>query len=85
MDEMLECANISLEILALDKANLPLGVSIFIFILLWLKVMVAIEVLKLKGNNIFANSLLDTTIQDGGTRKRSNNVPNPNLSYTIKR
>jgi len=26
---------------------------------------------SIKGNNIFANSLLDATIQDGGMRKRS--------------
>ena len=81
MVEMLECANNFLEILALDKADLPLEMSISVSILLWLKVMVAVEVLKLKENNIFANSLLGTTIQDGGTRERSNDVPNLNEVY----
>ena len=62
MDEILEYTNNFLEILALDKANLSLEVFISISILLWLKVMVDIEVLELKENNVFANSLLGTTI-----------------------
>jgi len=62
MDKMLECANDSLETLTLDEANLLLGVSIFISILLWLMVLEDVEVLEIKGNNVFANSLLGATI-----------------------
>ena len=70
MDKMLECVNDSLETLTLDEADLSL--EIFISILLQLKVIVDVEVLKLKGHSVFANSLLGTTIQDGSTRERSN-------------
>ena len=59
---MLECANDSLETLTLDEANLLLGMSISISILLWLIVLKDVEVLELKKNNIFANSLLGATI-----------------------
>ena len=48
---MLKCTNVSLEILTLEIANLPLSMSIY----------------------IFANSILDTIIQDGYKRERSNN------------
>ena len=71
MDEMLECADNSLEMLVLFETDLLLGVSISISILLWLKVVVNVESLELKGHNVFAKSLLGATIQDGGTRERS--------------
>ena len=59
---MLECANDSLKTLTLDEVNLLLGVSTSISILLWLMALKNIEVLELKRNNVFANSLLDATI-----------------------
>ena len=59
---MLECVNDSLETLTLDEVNLLLGVSTSISILLWLMALKNIEVLELKRNNVFANSLLDATI-----------------------
>ena len=59
---MLKYANDSLKTLTLDEVNLLLGVSTSISILLWLMALKNIEVLKLKRNNVFANSLLDTTI-----------------------
>ena len=58
---MLECVNDSLETLTLDEADLLLGVSI-LSILLWLMVLKDVEVLELKENNVFANSLLGATI-----------------------
>ena len=84
MEETLECANNSLE---LWIADLPLGVSISmsIFMLFWtigLK-----SVLVSKGNNVFANSLLGATIQDGGTRERSEDkhapCPSSNTCHII--
>jgi len=72
MNETLEYTNDFLETLALFETDISLGMSISISILLWLKVIVDIKSLELKGHNVFAKSLLDATIQDGGTRERSN-------------
>ena len=47
-------------------------ISMFIFILLWF--VRVNSILILKGNNVFTNSLLDTIIQDGGMKERSNTV-----------
>jgi len=73
MENILECVDTALELLALALANLPLEVSISIsmFILYYFDRLK--WVLIIKENNVFANSLLGTTIQDGSMRERSKN------------
>ena len=69
---MPECTNGSLELLVLELFNWPLKVSISIsmFISLWVAGLKDVKMSKI--NNVFANSLLDAIIQDGGIRERSN-------------
>ena len=71
MDEVLELTDSSLELLVLEILNQPLRVSIsmFMFMLLWVRGLDS--KLRFKEKNIFANSLLGTTIQNGGVSKRS--------------
>ena len=44
---------------------------ISIFEVLWV-ISIVVSILADVGNNIFANSLMSTTVQDGGMRERSN-------------
>jgi len=44
---------------------------ISIFEVLWV-ISIVVSILADVGNNVFANSLMGTTIQDGGMRERSN-------------
>ena len=44
---------------------------ISIFEVLWV-ISIVVSILADVGNNIFANSLMGTTVQDGGMRERSN-------------
>ena len=69
---MPECTNGSLELLVLELFNwsLKVSISISMFILLWVAGLKDVKMSKI--NNVFANSLLDATIQDGGIRERSN-------------
>ena len=57
---------------SLEKTNLSLGVSISMSMLevFWTDGMTN-ESLVVLENNIFANSLINTTIQDSGKRERS--------------
>ena len=54
--------------------DLSLGVFTFIFIFMLLWVIEEEVMLVIEGNNIFASSLLDATIQDGSIRERSNDI-----------
>jgi len=69
---MLELTNGFLKLFVLEILDQPLGVliSMFMFMLLWIGGLDS--KLRFKGRDIFVNSLLDTTIQDGGMRERSN-------------
>ena len=44
---------------------------ISIFEVLWV-ISIVVSILADVGNNVFANSLMGTTVQDGGMRERSN-------------
>ena len=76
IDEAQEKVKDSLELLLLERVNIPLIISISMSISIldgklaiyhvWI-VEIVVEIC------IFANSLIDATIQDGSTRKRSNN------------
>jgi len=74
---MLDCMDYFLELLELIELDLSLDVSILISI-----DTVVERILELfwefveKENNIFTKFLLDTIIQDGGIRGRSNNLLN---------
>ena len=46
-------------------------ILISIFEVLWV-ISIVVSILADVGNNIFANSLMSTTVQDGGMRERSN-------------
>ena len=72
MDKTLKYIDDFLELLVLDTLDWSFGVSIsmFVFILLWASGLNSR--LFLNKENIFANSLLGATIQDGGIRERSN-------------
>ena len=85
MEEILECTNASLELLVLEEVNWPLEVSISISIswaiessykLLWR--------FEVKRNNVFANSLFDTTIQDSGKRERSRCPIQDSFVFTLR-
>ena len=68
---MLECADDSLELLVLGNADLPLGVSISMSMSFSLWIFGVLKVFRTIGNNVFTNSLLGATIQDGGMSERS--------------
>ena len=74
MEDTVEWADVSLELLRLEGVECPLGISISIFIewciessgwLFWR--------FEVEGYNVFtnSNSLIGATIQDGGKRERS--------------
>jgi len=55
----------SLELLGLAEVNLSLGISVLIYIGIIIdSILELLGISVIKGNNIFAKSLLDTTIQD---------------------
>jgi len=69
---MLECVEDSLELLELVTNDLPLDISTSISIGTVVdRVIELFWILVVKRNNISANSLLSTTIQDGGIRERN--------------
>ena len=72
MDDILEWVEGFLKVLELDEIKQSLGFSISIFI--WLveqKIIWELWVLEDEKEKLFANSLLNTIIQDGGIRERS--------------
>jgi len=72
MDDILEWVEDFLKVLELDEIKQSLGFSISIFI--WLveqKIIWELWVLEDEKEKLFANSLLNTIIQDGGIRERS--------------
>ena len=72
MDNTSEWAEGSLEVLGLNKIEWHLGFSMSISI--WLVEQEIIQetwMLEDEKENLFANSLLGATIQDGGIRERS--------------
>ena len=75
VDKVFECIEDSLELLLLKKTNLPLRISMSISISMLKEFWVFKEdgkCLVVLRNNIFTNSLINTTIQDSGKRERSN-------------
>ena len=68
---MIECADASLKPLILDDTNLPLKVFTSISIWLQLRIIEVMWVLSIIGNNVFASSLLGTTIQDSSISEKS--------------
>jgi len=72
MDDILEWVEGFLKVLELDEIKQSLGFSISIFI--WLveqKIIWELWVLEDEKEKLFANSLLNTIIQDGSIRERS--------------
>ena len=76
IDEIFKCVNNFLELYLLEKVNLPL-----IFVLISISMLekfwtigIEVEALELVEKNLFANSLIGTTIQDSSKKKRSNDV-----------
>jgi len=73
MEDIFKWVDNSFKLFALEKADLPLEVLIFISILevFWTNGMIK-EFLVVLRNNIFANSLISTTVQDSSKKERSN-------------
>ena len=62
----------SLELLGLAEVNLSLGISVLIYIGIVIdSILKLLGISVIKRNNIFAKSLLGTTMQDNSIRKRS--------------
>ena len=87
IDDALESINDSLELILLEEADLSLMMSISMFIsivdgkqAICKDCMVVVEV----ENNVFTNSLMGTTIQDGGKKERSNDT-NLNSKFQIRK
>jgi len=73
MDKIVELTNVFLELLRLGEVVQPLGKSVSIFIAYYLaKLHRLLWDFSVKGFNVFADSLMSTTIQDGSKRERSN-------------
>ena len=69
---MFEYIDDTLELLTLDKAGLPLGISMSMSILkLFWTIRLTMSSLVVVGYSVFINSLLDATIQDGSRREKS--------------
>ena len=74
VNKVFECIEDSLELLLLKKTDLPLRISVLIFISMLKEFWVFKEdgkCLVILRNNIFTNSLISTTIQDSSKRERS--------------
>jgi len=69
---MFEYIDDTLELLTLDKAGLPLGISMSMSILkLFWTIRLTMSSLVVVEYSVFTNSLLDATIQDGSRREKS--------------
>jgi len=69
---MFEYIDDTLELLTLDKAGLPLGISMSMSILkLFWTIRLIMSSLVVVEYSVFTNSLLDATIQDGSRREKS--------------
>ena len=72
MEDTSKCADDAPKLLMLEEADLPLGVSMSMFMS---EVFPTIRLTKVSlsvlGFNVFATSLMGTTMQDGGKRERS--------------
>jgi len=74
MDKVLECIDDSLELLELANIDWPLGELTSMSICWLFALVISCKLLWgfiMKGNNVFASTLLGATIQDGGKRERS--------------
>ena len=69
---MFEYIDDTLELLTLDKAGLPLGISMSMSILkLFWTIRLTMSSLVVVEYSVFTNSLLDATIQDDSRREKS--------------
>jgi len=86
MEDTSECVNNALELLTLEEADLPLGVSMSISIFEMSRTVgLTIVSLDTEEFSVFTNSLMDTTIQDGGKRERSDVTSHPSPKSKIKK